>query len=109
MGVGGPAPPAGFPPTHCRRRPRRCCRELFGPSAGAGGYLETGTTVEARYRPLLLIAEAPPPLPSNEVAYTAGLLRRRLCEHRAGPQAKASVPYAGAHLTEHGLASTRRL
>src|SRR2546426_1965807 len=79
MGVGGPAPPAGFPPTHCRRRPGRHRRELLRPRPGARGYLETGTAVEARYRPLLLIGEAPPSIPSNEVAYTAGFFDGEGC------------------------------
>src|SRR5439155_14127434 len=79
MGVGGPAPPAGFPPTHCRRRPGGCRRELFRPRPDAGGYLETGTAVEAPYRPLLLIAEAAPPIPSDEVAYTAGFFDGEGC------------------------------
>src|SRR5438128_2397093 len=79
MGVGGAAPPAGFPPTHCRRRARRYRRELFRPRAGARGHLEARSAVEAPYGPLLLIAEAPPPIPSNEVAYTAGFFDGEGC------------------------------
>ncbi len=40
VGVGGPAPPAGFPPTHCRSRARRHRRELCWPRPRARGYLE---------------------------------------------------------------------
>ena len=55
MGVGGAAPPAGLPPTHCRRRPGRHCRELFGLGPGARGYLETGASLNERS--VLLVAE----------------------------------------------------
>src|SRR5207247_11196169 len=79
MGVGGTAPPAGFPPTHCRRRPGGHRREFFRPCPSARGHLETGTAVEAPFRPLLLIAEAPPSIPSNEVAYTAGFFDGEGC------------------------------
>src|SRR5438876_10406982 len=79
MGVGGAAPPAGFPPTRCRRRARRYRRELFRPRAGARGHLEARSAVEAPYGPLLLIAEAPPPIPRNEVAYTAGFFDGEGC------------------------------
>ena len=38
--VGGPAPPAGFPPTHCPSRPGRHRRALCRPRPRARGYLE---------------------------------------------------------------------
>src|SRR5207237_763400 len=40
VGVGGPAPPAGFPPTHCPGRAGRHRRELWRPCPRAGGYVE---------------------------------------------------------------------
>src|SRR3989442_15850131 len=47
MGVGGPAPPAGFPPAHCRGRPARHRGEVRGPGPRTGGYLETGNALRS--------------------------------------------------------------
>jgi len=80
MGVGGPAPPAGFPPTHCRRHSRRNRREFFGSGPGAGGYVEARTSLGAWLGPLLFVAEGPASsLPSHEVAYTAGFFDGEGC------------------------------
>src|SRR5260370_34325814 len=72
MGVGGPAPPAGFPPTHCRSRPGRHRRALRGSRPGARGYMETGNALAAKL--LLFVADnGAAAVPSHEVAYTAGV------------------------------------
>src|SRR5260370_26074569 len=46
MGVDGPVPPAGFPPTHCPSRPGRHRRALRGSRPGAGRYVETGNALK---------------------------------------------------------------
>src|SRR5438309_2553769 len=57
MGVGGAAPPAGFPPTHCRTRPGRHRRELCRSHPCVGGYLETRNPLAAFPAFPLLAAE----------------------------------------------------
>src|SRR5260370_23774801 len=78
MGVGGPAPPAGFPPTHCRSRPGRHRRALRGSRPGARGYMETGNALAAKL--LLFVADnGAAAVPSHEVAYTAGVFGGEGC------------------------------
>src|SRR5438874_12147579 len=80
VGVGGPAPPAGFPPTHCRSRAGRHRRELCRPRPRARGYVDVRNSVDTRQPLFLFVSDnGPSTVPTHEVAYTAGFFDGEGC------------------------------